>query len=326
MGRRVLEVAREVAEAGHVHELLLYYRLMHFTHHFLQGDWSERNFVDEALIEAGLRNGRFWEAAVALDLDGECALFRGDQARVERRLDQLHQLAEEYSHDVALGAFRALGALLRMERGDLEAAREEVELYRREHSDHTYQVAAYGMSASIEIRQGRLEEARESVARAESRIRQAGLVPPFHRSFSIAPGYELAVLELEAAQETRRRGLARRLAWRAQRRRRRALAVARKVAARRTEILRTAATEAWLHGRYDRALRGYLHAREVARGLGARPELARTCGEIARRLAGEQGPDELEGRDAAAWRAEASEGFAALGLAADRALHEASPS
>jgi hypothetical protein len=93
-----------------------------------------------------------------------------------------------------------------------------------------------------------------------------------------------------------------------------ALRVAAKVAARRTEILRYAAAHDWLRGRRERALRGYAAAVESGRSLGALPELARTCAEIARRL--EEGSDAraLAGRDAAAWRAEARELLLELGL------------
>jgi hypothetical protein len=125
----------------------------------------------------------------------------------------------------------------------------------------------------------------------------------------VAPRYELAVLRLEAAQRAGGR-----LAARARRSRRSALRVAEKVAARRPEILRLAGSEAWLRGRYGRALRSYTEALRVGRHLGARPELARTCAEVARRLAADRGPDRLEGRDAAAWREEASGLRAGLGL------------
>ena len=73
LGRRVLEVARGLAESGQMKELLLYHRLMNFIHHFLEGDWSESHFVEEELIEEGLRNGRFREVAIALDIDSECS-------------------------------------------------------------------------------------------------------------------------------------------------------------------------------------------------------------------------------------------------------------
>ncbi len=108
-------------------------------------------------------------------------------------------------------------------------------------------------------------------------------------------------------------------ARRARRSRRRALSVASKVAARRSEILRLAATHDWLRGRRRRALRGYRWAVAVARHLGARPELARTCAEIARRLEERRGPDAIDGRNAQAWRDEARHLFAELGLGGEAA-------
>jgi hypothetical protein len=314
LGQRVLEIARSLADAGNVRDLLLYYRLMHFIHHFLAGDWSEQHFVDQALIEDGLRKGRFWEVTIALDLDGECALHRGDWARVEQRLAELATLAGEYGNEVALATLRSLGALLALERGQLDTARERIELYRREHGEHTYQVVAHGTLARIALAEGDLDAAEQSLRRGEARIREAGMVPPLHRSFCAAPRYELAVRRLEAAQQACGRGLDG-LAREARRSRRHALRVASRVAARRTEILRCAAAEAWLKRRYDSALRGYASALAVGRGLGARPELARTCAEIARRLGSGHGPDRLDGRDTHSWRDEACERFAALGLA-----------
>jgi hypothetical protein len=314
LGRRVLEVASRLAEAGNVRELRLYHRLMHFIHCFLVGDWSESHFVAEELIEEGLRNGRFWEVTVALDIDGECALHRGDHERVEHRLGQLERLASDYGNDVALATLRSLGALLALERGELGAARDGIELYQREHAEHTYQIVASGTRARIELLAGRPGAARESLAAGEARIRAAGLVTPFHRSFWAAPRFELDVHELEAAARAGDRAAARRADRSARRSRRGALRVASKVAARRTEILRFAASHDWLRGRWQPALRGYARAVEAGRALGALPELARTCAELARRLAEERGPGALDGRDAAAWRAEARELFVELGL------------
>jgi len=257
-------------------------------------------------------------------MDAECALHRGDHALVEQRLGELARLADDYGNEVALATLRSLGALLEMERGHLDAALERIELYRREHDEPSYQIVAFGSRARIETLQGRLDAARASLERGEARIREAGLVTPFHRSFCATPLYQLDLLELEAAQQAGDRRLARRLAARARRSRRSALRVAAKVAARRTEILRAAATHEWLLAHFDRALRGYADAVAVARALDARPELARTCAEIARRLASPQGPDRLDGRDAAQWRSEAGEILRGLGLSHELAALEAS--
>ena len=37
VGRRTLEVARELVETGNIQKLLLYFRLMNFIHHYLEG-------------------------------------------------------------------------------------------------------------------------------------------------------------------------------------------------------------------------------------------------------------------------------------------------
>jgi hypothetical protein len=173
--------------------------------------------------------------------------------------------------------------------------------------------------ARILCRLGRLAEAERVLVDAHTIRSEAGRLVPFHESFVVAAGFELAVRQLETACIAGDRARARAAARRARKIRRRALSLARKVAPRRVEVLRLAAEHDWWQGRRSRALRGFSDCLAAGRALGARPELARSFLSIARCLESDGKTVEFEGRDAASCREEARRLRVEMGLSPEPA-------
>jgi hypothetical protein len=94
-----------------------------------------------------------------------------------------------------------------------------------------------------------------------------------------------------------------------------ALRLAEKCALRKTEVLRLVARSHWLAGQEKTAWTWWSRSLAEGRRLGARPETARACLEVARALTESRGTDSrLEGRSAAEYLEEARATFQELGL------------
>jgi class 3 adenylate cyclase len=316
LGRRILERARAVVEAGNVRELMLYYRLMCWIHHYLSGDWSAQHDIDDALLEEGLRYGRLWEVQTFLDLDAERRIQRGDWEGARRRLAELADFNAQYRHGTAIAAQRANTAHLHLERRELAAALAAVERYYREHGEASFQLQALGMLAKAHALGGDLAAAEQALARADELVQRAGAQPPFHASRTDTARLRVEIARLDAASGSGRGG-ARGLARRAERARRAALRGAAKVAARRPEVWRLAGTLDALRGRRRAAGRRFEQSLGAAEALGMGPEAARTWREAARRGV------PLRGADAATCRERAARLFDAHGLAAELDEREA---
>jgi len=309
LSHRVLALADARVAAGHVGEMRLYHAFMHFVHYFFVGDWSSDHAIDEVLIEEGIQLGQLWEVGMSLDLDCEWSLARGDFDRAERRIGQLRHVADVYANDHARVTSFSLQSFLAIERNRLAEAEAEIERYQEAVDAPGLLLVGHATRARILSRQGRLDEALAELAKARPLHAQAGRLMPFHESFPAVARFELDVARLAAARDGAERREAKR---KAKRSRDRALALAKKVAPRRAEVLRLAAQHDALLGRRAHALRSFERALAVASALGARPEQARICLDLARFLEASGGT--LAERDAASYRAEAQRLRAEMGL------------
>jgi hypothetical protein len=304
IGRRFLARARRLVRDDDVRDRV-HYRMMSQLHHVLAGDWSDAHVADEALLEDGLRYGRLWEVTNSLNLDGLRRLYRGDWDAAATCAERLAKIADQYRYDLAASAQRFLVAMTRLERRDLGGAIAALDEYLDEHAEPAFQVSALGHRAVAQWLAGDAEGARASLARGEQRLQGAGRLLPYHACDLLRARQILDVARLEEP------GAGRRERRNAARSRSAALRLAARVAWRRPEVLRNAGTEAWLVGRNDTAQRRWNESLDVAGSLGMRPEIARTRLEMGRRLA-------TTNESAVALLAAARDGFAALGLAAER--------
>jgi hypothetical protein len=205
---------------------------------------------------------------------------------------------------------------LEVEQGRLREALATAEAYFEGFDEELFKLLALGTQAKLELLLGERAAAEATLRRAREIARRTRFVPPFHEGALRLAELRLALAKLEEAGGSgagRAPGDLRRDARRAAAR---ALACARKAAWQRPEAFALAGSSAWLCGRRREALRRWGESVDAAEQLGARPELARTWHELARRL-DEWGPGaSFRGLDAAACRARSAEISRELGRAA----------
>ncbi len=319
LGRRLLDRTREIVEHGNVRELMLYYRLMAWIHHYLEGDWSAVHDIEAGVLAEGLGFGRLWEFQTYLDLECERRIFRGDFAGARERLSGLADFAERYRHDHAHAALQALGAYLHLERRELTEALAAIEQYYHDHGEPSFQIQALGTVAKIHCLAGDLAGSEAAIERAGALVARAGRQPPFHESRYASARLLVDVARIEA------RGNTAVLERSARRDCKTAVRLAEKVAARRPEVWRLAGTLDWLRGRHGAATQWWAKSVAEAERLGMHPEQGRTLYEAARHLGEGRGPKRMGELDATACRDAARQLFESHGLEGDLAALAALP-
>lgn len=315
LSRRFLQIAEDLAEKGAVEERVLYFRTLRFLHHLLEGDWSHEYAVPLEEIDAGLRDGRFWEASTYLNLDGVKRVYQGDFPAARERIEALAKVADVYQHELASSAQHAVSAYLHVERREFEAALADLERYYDEHREPLFNLLALGTRAKVHLLMGDREAAEASLERADQVMAEAGRVPPYHASSVRVARYlgDLCALVdavREGAPTSALRRALRRSSGAAQ-------AVAGKVAFRRPEVMRLRGLEAWWTGRRGKALARLVAALEECEMLGAHPEVGRIWLAAAEMLEAAPELGRFENLDAAGCRLAAREVFEALDLRAD---------
>lgn len=315
VSERFLGVAREAIDPSNPDELLLF-RMMNFVHRFLSGDWAREHEIETDLVEEGLRRGRLWELSTHIGLEGIQQLAQGRFAESRAHIERVTRIEDQYAYDLASSNRHGVTAFWFAERRELDAALEAVETYYTEHDEPMINVLGLGWKAKVQLLRGDPEGARETLAVADGILAKEGLMPPFNRGSVERTRLLVALDGLERARARGERGRARALSKEARRAARRALACARSVAWQRTEVYGAVARLRFALGDARGARRWWKTALDEGARLGTRPERARICAEIARRL-GEVGGGTLFGRDARSFRDEARAEFEALSLAWD---------
>jgi class 3 adenylate cyclase/predicted ATPase len=320
LGRRFLDIARDVIDAAGAPELHLYYRVLNFIHHFLTGDWSKEHEIDDAVLQENLRGGRLWEVTTYVALAAEKYLRQGLFAAARERTAEIDRIWESYDYEPAKLNHHVLRMYHALEQRRLADAERAADVYYEENPQDLLHVLALGSKAEAQILAGETDAADATVTRGAGALARAGRGIPYHTSGYLGARLHLDLVRLEAAaggsdraQWRIRRGLARRSA-------KAALAIASKAAYHQPPVFRWNASRLWLELRHAEALRWWARSLEVGRRLGLRPEVARTCQEVGLRLG--DGRYELEGRGSAAFLDEARRTFSELGLEWDLARLE----
>jgi tetratricopeptide (TPR) repeat protein len=235
-------------------------------------------------------------------------------------LELLKDINDSYGYGFAGTNHDSCLMILHLEERDLAKALQVAERYLVGVDEYSLQLYALSTIAEVHLRRGDRAAAAAALARAKETGARSTVLAPWHESTYQRARLLFDVTALEASPQS-----ADPAAWRAARRAatrtaRRAVRVAAKVAKERVAIYRLVGRVAWLLGKEERALQWWTRAIAVGEQLGARPELARTCAEIGRRLgAGGTRHATLAGLDGAAYRARAASLFAEIGLPWDGA-------
>jgi len=304
ISRRVLRLAESLLRPDSTRDVFVL-RAMRFVYDFLEGNWGDACAIDEALVEQALRNGQLWEANSYLGLDCERRMRRGEFAAARRRIDLLAQLSEAYGYSFAQSTEYSTRAFVLLEERRLPEARAAIERYYASRDEEVLKLLALGTRAKIEILDGDRDAAAVSLAKAGDLRRRLGRAQiPYHVSAYLMSKLLFDVTALEECASGGRRGDIRRLGRQARASARRALAIAARVARERTEAYRLAGRLWWALGRHERALAWWGRSITEGERLGARPEVARTCVDVAHRLeAGAPRHRLLAGQEAAVYRA-----------------------
>jgi hypothetical protein len=291
-------------------------RSLEFTINYLDGPWRDEDILERAFIDDAIRSGLFWDVQNYLGLACDRLQRQGRFADAEEHFARLAELRDVYEFAFAGTNYDGESAMFHLERRDLDAARAAVERYLTGREEYALRVLALGTKAKILSHAGDVEGTEAALGEAESIIASGTVVPPWHAS-----AHALARLQHDVACVAAS-GADRTLVRRARRSRRHALRLTRTVASQRTEALRLAGTLAWLEGDQRRARLSWAASVRCGQALGARPELARTSLEIARRL---PAPFVVAETSAAQHLQQARATFVELGLAWDLAQLDADP-
>jgi hypothetical protein len=322
IGRRFLELARQVIDPGSDPGSWLFFRFVNFVHHFLAGDWSKEHEIDDATLEEGLGGGRLYDVANYLGFAAEKCLRQGRFDAARAKIEWFREIFEKYEYEPAKLGWLGLSIILRLEERELDAATAAADRYNEESQQDVLHLASLGYKAMARCLAGDPDAARAPLARADDVMARTGRPIPYHLSSCLAARFRADLDTLEAALAGGDRDAVRALGRRAAKSRRAALRLVPKVAYRGAELSRLAGRLAWLQGRPEAALEHWRGSLAVAASLGLEPERARTHHEVGLRLASGDGPRELDGWGAESHLAEARRGFESLGLAWDLARLE----
>lgn len=255
-------------------------RSLEFTINYLDGRWQDEDIIEPPFLDEAIRSGLFWDVQNYLGLACDRLQRQGRFDDAERHFARLAELRDVYEFSFAGTNHDGERAMCHLERRDLDAALSAVERYLVGREEYALRVLALGTKAKILSHAGEDAGADAALAEAETILARSDVIPPWHASASA-----LARLQHDVSAVARPGGdRDGRLRQRARKSRTRALRLTRTVASQRTEVLRLAGTLAWHEGDARGAHRWWSESMRFGTALGARPELARTWAEVARRL------------------------------------------
>ena len=310
ISERMLRVAKALIREGSVQDAFVY-RAMYFTCQYLQGNWDEQYTIEDDLVEQALRYGQVWDVTLYLGLDCDRRLRRGDFAAARRLLAKLVAIKEEYGYAYAGSNHDGMHTILSLEERKLVDALQESERHCAASQEGTLKVMCTGLIAKARVLLGDRAGAAVALAHAAETAKRTGVVSWWHQSPFVVAQLLFDVTALEECALGADRTRWRSLKHAAVRSARRAERVAATVAKERTETYNLIGRLWCVLGKPKRARTWW--ARSLAEGerMGARPELARTYLDIARRLSS---GESLNGLTRADYAQKARQLFLMLGL------------
>jgi len=286
-------------------------RSLSFTINYLGGQWRDEDVIDRPFVDQAIRSGLFWDVQNYLGLACDRLQRQGRFAQADEHFARLAELRDVYEFTFAGTNHDGERAMYHLERRELDAARATVERYLDGREEYALRVLALGTKAKILSHAGDDAGAAAALDEAQAILAASDVVPPWHTS-----AYAVARLQHDVAAVERAGGRAapNELRARARKSARDAVRITRTVASQRTEALRLAGTLAWICGDARGTRRAWTESLRFGTSLDARPELARTRAELARRL---PAGDTIDGATVAEHARRAEETFAALDLAWD---------
>ncbi len=308
VSRRILEYTRPFIDTADP-KVLLYHRFPELMHDYLSGNWMAAAPYDPALVEANAKGGEEWFLSVYIVVSAAIQTEQGRYSSAAALLDRLGALGEAFENDL-IRARRHLSMtrlLMKQRRLELAAAEAERGVPLLQQIDHPMLLLyMYGLKANVDLHRGDRSALDQTLREAAAVHKRLGRVPPYYvTSYLVAQlGTHLLDLETAQLQGDTRAGVCRDAAKRLGRD---CLAAARMNASDLPEVWRLLGVSEWLAGGKAAAFTAWDRSRLEAERMGARPELARTYAEVARRLSAGTESERWNGLDAGALDARARE-------------------
>jgi hypothetical protein len=322
VSRRFLERAEPLVRQEDT-PTYFHYRTAKLVHHIYQGDWSPEHEVEESLVQESLRYGQLWDVITYLANHGDQKIAMGQFQTAVAEIELVAEIRDQYENDLARSTHGYLATLLALEERRLEDALKEADIHYEENAEELLHVHALSGKAKGQTLLNDLHRAAETMDHCGRIVKKLGArrIPPFQLSNYHRSRLLLDVAELQAAREAGDTAAVRALRRRARRSGSAALRLAEKCVLRKTEVMRLVGRSHWLAGEEKAARRWFSQSLAEGRRLGAQPETARTCLEVARALTESRSPQTtLERKGAADYLREARAIFEELDLRWD--LHQ----
>jgi tetratricopeptide (TPR) repeat protein len=285
IGRRILDYAKPRLAPDDAKQWIVY-DLMDTQHHFLKGEWDEISECNEDLVNRNLKIGEIFYASQHYYWHGLPKIHQGDFDTARRMVAKLSEIAEAYENDI----YRLLKCLLNtnllIECRNLGEAAVEVnrgiELVQRNNWRQSA-LTMHALEASIHLLSREMDKARASLEKANQALSEVKAAP-IQLSFFFRSrfDYDLRCLEDSLKADHRKEfSVHRREALKSGKL---LVRTCQKAALYRTESYRLMGVYHWLIGREKTALKFWRTAIDEGESLGARPQLSRTCAEMAKRL------------------------------------------
>jgi len=307
VGRKILDYTKPRLAAYDAKQLIRY-DLLDTQHHFLKGNWNEIAHYDEELVNRMLRIGEMWDAAQHYYWHGLSENFRGDFEAARQQVSRLSEIAEAYENDIYHLLKHLLNIYLLVESCDFDAATAQlqrgIELVQKKGWGLSL-FNMYSLKAWVQLSQKKVDEAGDYLDKAD-RVRGEIKAVPIQLVAFYRSQFQYNLHRLEDPSGSGRKKESSALRRNARKSGKMLVKTCQKAALYRTDAYRLTGVYYWLIGDRRRAVKSWYEAIRVGKGLGARPQVARTYAEMAVR----------------AWsvRSESSDPFASR---ADEYLHEA---
>ncbi|MGA2940193.1 MAG: AAA family ATPase [Syntrophobacteraceae bacterium] len=286
MTERVLLQAGKLVDPQKVQDVVVYNGITSLIYYNC-GKWSEMPVYNRSLFKTALRNGVLTWAAAYAYYQGLAKAYKGQFSEASELLQDYKILEEEYQYgSVALNVLSTIMILVRRSLHKVVIAANDVVSNAIEKGANIYELEGLGLRAIAQVLMRDIAGAKDSLASAEEFERRQAYWPPHILYATQTAQFMLDLQMLEEATAADSRQLVSEYAKAALKSGKKAVRNSARFAAQRTESYRLMGVYYWLIGRHGKALKWFDKSIWEGERLGARPDIARTCMEIGKRLIG----------------------------------------
>jgi serine/threonine protein kinase/tetratricopeptide (TPR) repeat protein len=287
VARRLLAYASRYIEPGDT-KALYKYNFWELALDTLAGNWERERKYEEDIIDRNMREGDPYTPPGYVYYSGVIATEQGRFREAESSILKLRDIAEVYENDYARARSYVLNSQFLFKAGRYQDAiqqADETVAWLKQVDQKLWALCVIGVKLICSVLLGEKARAAEALRAGEEIVAAENRIAPFYISAFLLGRFiqDLYVWE-EALDSSPQAGVEAALRKRAFRSGRQALRNAKKCAVFRIEIIRLMGICPWLAGRQKSALSLWTRAIETGNELRARPELARTYAEVAKRL------------------------------------------